>query len=298
MTRADRSAPFCREAARPTRTHLHVAAISRAAPQGGGGTRHDRQAPRRSAHLSTGRGAHRRDRKGQRDHGGGATDASRYTGRRSGCGAVAARLRKYSVTLDREVRPRSSLPAACRARMEAPLQRLILKSAVTRAGEPAGCSIDRHAREPHPQACTHQGVSRTIVPIALVAVGVSPIPAEVGSRPYRYETNGSNGDDRTERHAGDDGTVVGPCYPGPAIPVGPSGKACRPTPGRGPAPTRSAPPAWISVRTGTGTYWSWSSAPMGSAVRPGAIASDLGPFDEPLLGKKSLVCVHRRRNVG
>ena len=44
----------------------------------------------RSDGPSPGRRAQRRDRQGQRDHGGGAADAPRQAGRRSGRGAVAA----------------------------------------------------------------------------------------------------------------------------------------------------------------------------------------------------------------
>ena len=58
------------------------------------------EAPRRSDRPSSGRRAQRRDRQGQRDRGGGAADAPRHAGRRSGRGAMAADpLRQSSVAL-------------------------------------------------------------------------------------------------------------------------------------------------------------------------------------------------------
>ena len=85
--------------ARPARADLNAAAIARAAPQ----VEKELatiEAPRRSDRPSSGRRAQRRDRQGQRDRGGGAADAPRHAGCRSGRGAVAAGpLRQSSVAL-------------------------------------------------------------------------------------------------------------------------------------------------------------------------------------------------------
>src|SRR5262249_57975336 len=80
-----------------------------------------------------------------------------------------------------------------------------------------------------------------IVPVAAIAVGIGPIPAEVGSWTWGHGTDGCDGDERAEGHSGNDGPVVGSAHPRPSKPIGPAMPARRTSPGA--APARPAAPA-------------------------------------------------------
>src|SRR5215468_8961850 len=70
------------EAAPPARADFYSTAVTGATPQGGEGTRRDREAPRRGSRPPSGRRTQHRDRQDQCDRDGGAADAPQHAGRR------------------------------------------------------------------------------------------------------------------------------------------------------------------------------------------------------------------------
>ena len=67
-----------------------------------------------------------------------------------------------------------------------------------------------------------RGALVAIIPIPSIAVGIGPIPAQVGRGSVRH---GSDHGDRNQRTQGDtrnDPAVVWPAYPWPRVPIGPS----------------------------------------------------------------------------
>ena len=114
----------------------------------------------------------------------------------------------------------------------------------------SGCTSPSH-RRPGP-AFAHASSPRAgwpslvaIIPVAAIAVGIGPIPAEIGSWARGHGTHGRDGDERAEGHPGNDGAVVGSAHPGPSKPIGPAIPAMRTSPGT--TPPRSAAPARIEL---------------------------------------------------
>src|SRR5262245_8669431 len=61
-----------------------------------------------------------------------------------------------------------------------------------------------------------------IVPIPSIAVGIGPIPAQIGSGPARDGPDDGHGNQCTQGHTRNDPAVVWPAYPWPRMPIGPS----------------------------------------------------------------------------
>src|SRR5512145_1267237 len=98
-----------------------------------------------------------------------------------------------------------------------------------------------------------------VVPVPALAVGIGPVPAQVGRRTPRHISHRGHGDERAESYAGNDGAVVGPPDPGPPVPVRTAGPARRTVPMPGAAPTRLTVPARERARPR-------GPAPIGRAI--------------------------------
>jgi hypothetical protein len=66
------------------------------------------------------------------------------------------------------------------------------------------------------------GLLVAIIPIASVAVGIGPIPAQIVSGPAGDSPDDGDGNQCTQGHTRNDPAVVGPAYPWPRVPIGPS----------------------------------------------------------------------------